>query len=121
VQTGPPDASAGVERLCAALECMASALASGDLGRLLAAQEQLAAARLSSDTLRSWPEQARTNRRAALRRVRAGLNGCQRTNAILLKIVDACLTGADVDYTRAGDLPQLSAVWAGEGRVSCRV
>ncbi len=118
---GPHEVSAAVARLRAGLESMASALAFGDLGQLLAAQEELSAAQIPSDTLRGWPEQARAELRTALRRARASLNGCRRTNAILLKIVDACLTGADVDYTRAGGLPQATGVPNSDSRVSCRV
>ncbi len=118
---GPHEVSAAVGRLRAALESMASALAAGDLAQLLTAQEELSAAQIPSDTLRGWPEHARADLRTALRRARASLNGCRRTNAILLKIVDACLTGADVDYTRAGGLPQVSGVPNTDSRVSCRV
>ena len=118
---GPHEVSAAVERLRAALDSMASALASGDLAQLLAAQEELSAAQIRSETLRGWPDQARAELRTALRRARASLNGCRRTNAILLKVVDACLTGAEVDYTRAGGLPQVSTVAHTDSRVSCRV
>lgn len=121
MKPGPHEVAAAVDGLRAALDSMSSALASGNLTELLAAQERLSAAQIPSETLRGWPDQARADLRTALRRARASLNGCRRTNAILLKIVDACLTGADVDYTRAGGLPQVSTVSGTDSGVSCRV
>jgi len=119
-QPRPHEVSAAVERLHRALDVMAAALASGDLQQLLDAQEGLAAAQIPSETLRGWTDEARAELRTALRRARASLNGCRRTNAVLLKVIDACLTGADVDYTRTGGLPGLSGTGL-ESRVSCRV
>lgn len=119
-QPRPHEVSAAIERLRQALDAMAGALASGDLQQLLDAQEGLAAAQIPSDTLRGWTDEARADLRTALRKARASLAGCRRTNAVLLKIVDACLTGAEVDYTRTGGLPAVSGANF-ESRVSCRV
>jgi len=100
---------------------VAAALDSGDLSQLLAAQETLLAARIPSGTLRGWPDEARAELRVALRRARATLNGCRRTNHILLKVVEDFLTGSDVDYTRQGGLVTEALQPRNEARVSCRV
>lgn len=121
MQAQPHEVTLAVHRLRTALEGTAAALESGDLTRLLAAQEALLAAAIPSTTLRGWTEEARAELRTALRRARATLNGCRRTNHVLLKVVDDLLTGRDADYTRQGSLmadPRLPHV---ESRVSCRV
>lgn len=118
--TAPQDVTAAVDRLRIALEGMAAALASGELPVLLAAQDALLAAHIPSATLRGWTEEARSELRTALRRARASLNGCRRTNHILRKVVDDVLAGADVDYTRQGSRAPAASV-TGETRLSCRV
>lgn len=116
----PQDVTAAVEGLRVALDDMATALASGDLAQVLAAQEALLAAQIPSATLRGWTDDARAELRTALRRARATLNGCRRTNHILLHVVNDFLTGADADYTREGALATPLPVMA-DSRVSCRV
>lgn len=116
----PQDVTAAVERLRVALDDMATALASGDLSHVLAAQEALLAAQIPSATLRGWTDDARAELRTALRRARATLNGCRRTNHILLHVVSDFLAGADADYTREGALAGPVHVRV-DSRVSCRV
>ncbi|MGE3507443.1 MAG: hypothetical protein AB7N65_00990 [Vicinamibacterales bacterium] len=117
----PQEVTAAVERLRLALNGMAAALGSGDLAQVLAAQEALLAAQIPSDTLRGWPDDARADLRTALRRARATLNGCRRTNHILLKVIDDFLTGPEADYTRHGALAGDAAHPSIQARLSCRV
>lgn len=117
----PQEVTVAAERLRAALDQMAAALASGELSQLLTAQESLLAARIPSDTLRGWTEESRVELRTALRKARASLNGCQRVNHVLLKLVDDFLTGTTVDYTRQGSLVSEELNPRSESRVSCRV
>lgn len=116
----PQEVTEAVERLRLALDAMASALASSDLALILAAQERLLAAQIPSATLRGWPTEARAELRTSLRRARAILNGCSRSNHILLKVVGDFLTGAEADYTRQGERAGAAPIIA-ESRVSCRV
>lgn len=115
----PQDVTAAVERLRAALDDMATALASGHLAEMLRAQEALLAAQIPSATLRGWTDESRAELRTALRHARATLNGCRRTNHILLNVINDFLTGADADYTREGALAAPVHVTA-DSRVSCR-
>lgn len=117
----PHEVTQAAERLRLALEGMAAALASGDLSQLLVAQDALLAAQIPSDTLRGWTDEARGELRTALRRARAALNGCRRTNHVLLKVVEDLLTVTDVDYTRHGSLAADGLQSLNESRVSCRV
>ncbi len=117
----PHEVSDAIERLLAALDGMAAALASGELPRLLLAQEALSGAHIPSDTLRGWTDESRAELRTALRRARSALNGVRRTNGLLLTIVDACLAGSDSDYNRAGTLSPVTGLSGTESRVSCRV
>ncbi len=121
MQARPQEVTLAVERLRQALEGMAAALASGDLSQLLAAQEALLAAQIPSGTLRGWTDEARAELRTALRRARATLNGCRRTNHVLLKVIEDFLTGSDADYTRQGSLAADALQPRNESRVSCRV
>ena len=121
MEARPQDVTVAIERLRVALEGMSTALASGDLTRLLAAQEALLAAQIPSATLRGWTDEARAELRTALRRARASLNGCRRTNHVLLKLVDDFLTGSAADYTRQGSLAADGLDPRTESRVSCRV
>lgn len=122
MEARPQDVTVAVDRLRAALEGMNAALASGDLAQLLAAQDALLAAQIPSATLRGWTDEARAELRTALRRARASLNGCRRTNHVLLKLVDDFLTGSAVDYTRQGSLAAADGLDPRtESRVSCRV
>lgn len=116
----PQDVAAAVDRLTLALDGMATALASGDLPQVLAAQEALLAAQIPSATLRGWTEEARAELWTALRRARATLNGCRRANHVLLKILGDLLSGSDVDYTRHGQRAD-PVHPVPESRVSCRV
>lgn len=116
----PQDVTVAVERLRAALDDVATALMSGDLPQVLAAQEALLAAQIPAATLRGWTDEARAELRTALRRARATLNGCRRTNHILLTVVNDFLTGAEADYTREGALAAPVHGMA-DSRVSCRV
>lgn len=121
MEARPQEVTLAVERLRAALEGMGQALASGDLSQLLTAQDTLLAARIPSDTLRGWTDDARAELRTALRRARASLNGCRRTNHVLLKLVDDFLTGTSADYTRQGNLATDPLDPRTETRLSCRV
>jgi hypothetical protein len=117
----PQELTVAVERLRLALDGMAAALASGELPQLLAAQEGLLAAQIPSTTLRGWSDEARADLRTSLRRARAMLNGCRRTNDVLLKVVGDLLTGAEADYTRDGHLSSDALHVTSETKVSWRV
>jgi hypothetical protein len=121
MQAWPQEVTQAVERLRLALDGMAVALASGDLSQLLAAQEALLAAQIPSATLRGWTDEARAELRTALRRARAILNGCRRTNHVLLRVVEDFLTATEADYTRRGSLAAEALHPLNESRVSCRV
>lgn len=117
----PDPVSAAVDALRVALEGMAAALASGDLSRLLAAQDALSAVPLPPLGGQSRSASDRQALHAAARRAMASLQGCRRTNAMLLSVVDTWLTASDADYNRTGGLAPVAALAGAEPRVSCRV
>jgi hypothetical protein len=117
----PHEVEAAIEGLRAALDGMTAALVSGELSALLAAQETMAAAQVPSATLRGWTDESRAELRVALRRARAALNSCRRTNAALLRIVDACLQVTEADYNSSGSLRPAAGLPGAESRVSSRI
>lgn len=116
----PDPVRAAVDALRVALEGMAVALASGDLSALLAAQDALSAVPLPPIGV-AWSASDRQALQASARRAMASLQGCRRTNAMLLSVVDTWLTASDADYNRTGGLAPVAALAGTEPRVSCRV
>jgi hypothetical protein len=106
--------------LQAALDHMRTALASGDLVRLLAAQERCAASvpSIAADLAADL----RPELRASLARARATLTACQSINGELLGIVERCRSQAEgpFDYTRSGGAAAPSVAGGHEASVSCR-
>ncbi len=110
-----------ITELQATLENMRSALTSGDLAHLLAAQARCATT-LSTPTTMQPSGEFRFALRASLERARATLAECLATNAALLGIVEGARLAADgpLDYTRSGALTDRPASER-EASVSCRV
>jgi hypothetical protein len=116
------DGCADLTELQAALDDMRSALTSGDLATLLAAQERCAAAGVPQPAADPSVDDRRSLR-ASLERARATLTLCQSTNSALLRIVEQCRTDSEgcLDYTRSGNLVANPVASEREASVSCRV
>lgn len=115
---GSDDPVTKLEELQAALENIRSALTSGDLAHLLAAQERAAAVSLpTGSTL-----QFRQALRASVVRAREILSHCQATNAALLMVVEQCRTALEgpPHYTRSGGLGDRPADGPSDASLSCR-
>lgn len=115
------DPQRALTELQAALENMRSALTSGDLAHLLAAQATCASVGTSLPGAQPSAE-FRQALRASLERARATLGQCDLTNTALLRIVAQARLDADgtLDYNRAGGVAGVCDASERESSVSCR-
>lgn len=115
------DPQLALTELQAALENMRSALTSGDLAHLLAAQATCASVGTSLPGAQPSAE-FRQALRASLERARATLGQCDVTNTALLRIVAQARLDADgpLDYNRAGGVAAVCDASERESSVSCR-